>query len=223
MYDTEMQVRNTKNIPRRSRYYHAVLDSSLLDPGVINFNDLPDSCLIFITPFDLFGKGRYCYKFHLECEEEPGLRLSDGAVRIFLNTRGTNDEEVRPELVELLHYMESTTAQTAGSCRSEKIRTIQAHMERIRKNEEIGVKYMLSMEEKFELREEGKAEGELTKLIDQIRKKMDRNQSIAQIAEDLIEEESLIEKIYNTITENPMLDTEDILEKTELLPDEYDY
>ena len=45
-------------------------------PGMRSFNLLNDTCIIMITPFDLFGKGKYCYTFHPYCEEEPDLRIA---------------------------------------------------------------------------------------------------------------------------------------------------
>ena len=44
------------------------------------------------------------------CEEEPGCVLEDGATRIFLNTRGTNDDEVSEELAEFLPIEEIADA-----------------------------------------------------------------------------------------------------------------
>lgn len=41
-----------------------------------------------------------------ELRVSPELTLEDGATRIFLNTRGTNDDEVSKELREFLHYLE---------------------------------------------------------------------------------------------------------------------
>ena len=94
IYNTESQKRRNTDLIKRSRFYQGVIDSSLLAPGTRSFNLLNDTCIIMITPFDLFGKGRYCYTFHPYCEEEPDLRLEDGAVRIFLNSHGTNRNEV---------------------------------------------------------------------------------------------------------------------------------
>ena len=70
---------------------------------------LIDTFNIIITPFDLFGEGRYCYTFHARCDENPSLVLEDGATRIFLNTRGTNRNEVSEELIQFLEYMEQST------------------------------------------------------------------------------------------------------------------
>ena len=114
VYDTEVQKKNTKNLPKRSRLYHGVIDSKLLEPGTVDYNQLPDSYVIMIMPFDVVGQGLYRYTFEMMCKEVPGLRLGDGATRIFLNTRGTVRGDVSNELAELLKYMEDTTAERAG-------------------------------------------------------------------------------------------------------------
>ncbi len=115
-----------------------------------------------ITPFDLFGKGRYCYTFHPYCEEEPDLRLDDGAVRIFLNSHGTNRNEVSEELVALLEYMETMDADKIGDD-SENLKKLHDYVEQIKASEEIGVKYMQKWEEleyeREDAREEGREEG----------------------------------------------------------------
>ena len=163
IYNTEVQQKNTQNLPRRSRYYQGMIDSKLLEPGTIDFNQLNNVFLIIISPFDLFGKDKYMYTFQMTCKEVPEMELGDGAVRIFLNTRGKNDNEVNPELVELLKYMESTTKKTAAECKSSRIKTIQKHIDLIKSNKEVGVKYMQEWEErelyKLELRAEAMAEG----------------------------------------------------------------
>ena len=118
--------------------------------------------IIMITPFDLFGKGRYCYTFHPYCEEEPDLRLDDGAVRIFLNSHGTNRNEVSEELVALLEYMETMDADKIGDD-SENLKKLHEYVEQIKASEEIGVKYMQKWEEleyeREDAREEGREEG----------------------------------------------------------------
>ena len=74
---------------------------------------LIDTFNIMITPFDLFGEGRYCYTSHARCDENPSLVLKDGATRIFLNTRGTNRDEVSEKLIQFLEYMEQSTLNVA--------------------------------------------------------------------------------------------------------------
>ena len=55
VYDTEVQKEDTNNLPKRSRYYQAMIDSKLLLPGEVDFNKLNQVYIILITPFDLFG------------------------------------------------------------------------------------------------------------------------------------------------------------------------
>ena len=69
IYNSEMQAFNTRNLPRRSRYYQSVLDAGLLEPGTIDFNHLANVYLITIAPFDLFGKRLCRYTFKMRCEE----------------------------------------------------------------------------------------------------------------------------------------------------------
>ena len=160
IYDAEVQEKNTGNLAKRSRFYQALIDSTLLAPGRdVSFHHLPESYLIMITPFDLWGYGKYRYTFRMRCEEQPDLYLEDGIGRIFLNTRGTNDGEVNPELAELLHYMENSTDETAEMCRSEKVRELHRRVSEVKASEEFGVKYMQAWEEKIYERREGKEEG----------------------------------------------------------------
>lgn len=164
VYNTEVQNRNTYNLPKRSRLHNGIIDSRLLPPGAIDFNQLNDVYIIMIMPFDLFGEGKYRYTFSMHCDELPDLRLKDGATRIFLNTRGTDPEGVSTELIELLRYFENTTERTASGTSSLRIKRMQQKIHAIKCSDEIGVKYMNAWEEKILDRQEafaeGKAEGE---------------------------------------------------------------
>ena len=146
---------------KRSRFYQSLIDSSLLEPGAINFNQMNDTCIIMITPFDLFGEGRYQYTFRSRCDENPALSMEDGAIRIFLNSHGKNPEEVSPELTEFLKYMESTDAALAENSANEKLKKIHKHVSQIKASEEMGVKYMQKWEEKVLDIEKGREEGRI--------------------------------------------------------------
>ena len=158
-YNAEAQQKNTYNLPKRMRFYQAHLDVSLLKPGEDDFNQLNDSFMVMIMPFDLFGKGRYRYTFENYCIEEPGLRLNDHAVKVFLNTRGTNDDEVDDELIEFLRYMENSKTLSGEAGCSERLRRIHRQVSLVKANQELGVKYMREWEEKKEIRDEGRQEG----------------------------------------------------------------
>ena len=82
VYDTEVQKRDTKDLPKRSRLYNSMIDSKLLMPGSASYNDLNDVYIIMIAPFDMFGKGLYRYTFNMVCKEVPEVTLADGATSL---------------------------------------------------------------------------------------------------------------------------------------------
>ena len=97
----------------------------------------------------------------MSCDEIPGLKLHDGATRIFLNTHGTDAEGVSEELIQLLRYFEQTTEENAAGSHSQKIEKLQKRVEEIKRNEEVGIRYMNAFEEKMWGRREGREEGEM--------------------------------------------------------------
>ena len=158
VYDTEVQQRNTKNLPKRSRYYQGIIDSGILESGETDYNKLNNVYIIIITPFDLFGEGEYMYTFRMSCKECDGLDLNDGATRIFLNTKGKKEENVSKELVELLHYIEKSTDETDSKCQSKSIHMLHEKIKKIKDSEDMGEKYMHRWEERVYDRAEATAE-----------------------------------------------------------------
>lgn len=227
VYNVEAQKENTKNLPHRSRFYQALIDSKLLDPGEVDFSNMKDCYSIIIAPFDLFGRGLYQYTFQMTCAE-TGQPLKDGATRIFLNTHGKNSEDISPELKELLYYMEHTTEEI--SCSTSRLQEIKNHVNIVKSSEEIGVKYMQEWEEKIlekrkaraeglaegraeghaEGRAEGRTEGETFRFIQLIKKKIQKSKSLIQIADELEEEPTNIQSLYECVTQNINLTVEEI-------------
>ena len=211
VYDTEAQKEDTKNLPKRSRFYQAVLDSNLLPPGSVDFNKLNRAFIILIMPFDPFGKGFYKYTFRMKCEECPDLDLQDDVTRIFLNCHGTHPEMVSPELIELLHYMEKSTNEVAGSCTSQKIKLLHQKVCQIRSNKKMEAKFMRAWEEREIERqkafaegeeagiETGKTQGKNDLLKSQVKKKLEKKYSKEQIADMLEEDVATNEAIINEL------------------------
>ena len=205
IYEVEAQKENTHNLPKRSRLYQGIIDSKLLPPGVADFNLLNEVLIVLITPFDLFGYGLYRYTFQMRCEEVPELKLDDGATRIFLNTRGKHPELVSPELIELLKYMERSTDEVSGECKSKRIQEMHRRVCQIKASEKTEVKYMQSWEERIMIKQEGIAEGriegEKALLKSLIEKKMAKKYSAEQISEmlevDVSEVENIMKEIQN--------------------------
>ena len=199
LYYTEMQQKDTKNLRRRSRYYQAQLDVSLLEPGSKDFNLLNDSCLILVAPFDIFERGLYRYTFATFCKECPDLKLEDGATRVFINTKGKNKWVFSQEFLDFMEYLTNTTDEVAEKTESCRIKRIHEQVKRIRLSEKMGVKYMQLWEEKAYIREEGLeqglAEGRDKHLINIICKKLAKAKSLDQIADEVEESLELVEKI----------------------------
>ena len=83
-----MQVSDTKELPKKSRYYQSMLDLQLIDKGQF-YDELKRSYVIFICPFDSYGKGRHIYAYENICKEDKSISMGDEAVKIFLNAKGT--------------------------------------------------------------------------------------------------------------------------------------
>ena len=97
-YNLEMQVKNNKNpdtytyvLPKRSRYYQALLDIDLLQKGQ-PYDLLPPTFIIFICVFDFFEQGNYVYTLKKRCLENLELELPDEATTMILNTKGTHGD-----------------------------------------------------------------------------------------------------------------------------------
>ncbi len=69
VYDVEMQTGNTRNLPKRSRYYQSIIDINLLMKGS-GYQSLRKSYVIFICTFDPFGAGRHIFRFENRCLED---------------------------------------------------------------------------------------------------------------------------------------------------------
>ena len=115
VYDMEPDKNNDHNavraLPRRVRFYHAVIDGNSLNSGE-SYKQLKDVFVILITPYDPLNGQRMIYTIRNMCQEMPFLPYEDGAQTIFLYTKGTEGDPPK-ELRELLYYMENTTEENA--------------------------------------------------------------------------------------------------------------
>ena len=216
VYNTEMQAKERDDLQKRSRYYQSLMDTSLLEPGAADYNQLNDSYIIMILTFDLFGEGNYKYTFLPQCQESPNTILQDGTTRIFLNTRGHNKENVSQELIDFLHYIENSTEETAAAINSKRIHRIHERVCRVRTNEQVGVRYMQAWEERIYDREDGREMGrkeqDIIKTISLIKKNMARGLSLKDIADFLDEDISEVQKIANLIQQHPEADVDTLYE-----------
>ncbi len=209
-YNTEMQPKKRNDLQKRSRYYQSLMDTSLLEPGITDYNLLKDSYIILIMTSDLLGLGKYVYTFKAQCQEAQEYLLEDGATRIFLNTKGKNRDEVSEELIDFLRYVENSTDETVASIESERIQRIHKRVCKVRTNEQVGVRYMQAWEERIydkeEAREEGFSEGMCVRTISLVKRNLSKGVSVSDIAQFMDEAEDSIEKMADMIRCHPEAD-----------------
>ena len=222
VYDIEIQKVNTRELPKRSRYYQGMMDLQLIDSGQ-PYKKMNQSYVIFICLEDVFGKNRHIYTFENICREDPGIKLRDGAIKIFLNAKG-NLNDVSSELRAFLDYLggkksEDEYVQKLERAVKEAKRNRKWRHEymtllmRDQENQEIGEERGRRegrLEGMREGRLEGQLEGELRKLVSLIRKKQLRGYQKEQIADLLEEDIQTVEKISRMISAHPEEDDQGI-------------
>lgn len=218
VYTLEMQLRNTGELPMRSRYYQSVIDINMLQKG-LDYKLLKKSYVIFICTFDLFGRGLPVYHFENLCREDPSVRLEDGAENIFLNTKGSR-KDIDAELRGLLDYFESLVPQDTFTGELEEA-VIAARLHREWRQEYMKLEMMMrdSREEgKTAGRKEGRKEGRTERTIELVCRKLAKGKKIETIAEELEEDLDEIRHLCDIAAKYaPDFDTEKILK--ELLRD----
>ena len=81
-FDIEMQMEDTKEIPKRARFYQAMRDSETLSKGE-KYRNLKELYIIFICPNDIFGKGRAVYRFKNLEVDDPKIEMGDLSFKNF--------------------------------------------------------------------------------------------------------------------------------------------
>lgn len=152
LYDAEMQNKNGKSLdmialPKRSRYYQALMDSESLRKG-ISYHFLHDSYVIFICTFDPFNQGKYVYTFENTCQEDKELTLNDRMVKVFFYTK-SKQEGIPESIRKLFDYIED------GIVRDELTQELDDEVKKIRNDDEWWTAYMKSVTWEMDARYEG--------------------------------------------------------------------
>ena len=103
--NVEVQTGHKKELPKRSRDYQSVADVSTTSTGT-KYRDLPENILIFICTFDPFDRDFPRYTFQYICNEDKRLKLKDGSLRIFLNTKANGLSALDQKLQAFYHYLQ---------------------------------------------------------------------------------------------------------------------
>ena len=160
IYNIEMQNVNEGNLPKRSRCYHAVMDTNAMNKKTMRtYNDMPEAFVIFICKFDLFHQGRHIYTFKNFCCEDKNIELGDFSQSIFLNAKGVIND-VSPELKAFLNLVIGQSSDDPF------IHEIEEMIEIARHNSEWRREYMMALMRERETLEKGRLEGRREGLIE---------------------------------------------------------
>ena len=202
VFDVEMQKRNEGNIPKRTRFYQALIDAPMLKSGERGFDSLKPAYIVVICGFDLYGYGLYRYTFDNRCKEIPDLVMGDECSKIILNTKGESEAGVDRALIDFLHYVEKSSEENVPEDCDERLKHLHKKIHQIKMSEEMGVSYMKMEERDRLIRAEGRAEGE-ARLVGVIRKKVSKNMSAADIADWLETGREEVERTIELLGAHP--------------------
>ena len=91
-FDVEIQQDNESASPKRARYHSGLMDMNTLNPGQ-DFDELPESYVIFITSDDILGYGFPIYHIDRHIKEADDS-FQDEAHIIYVNSRKQEDTEL---------------------------------------------------------------------------------------------------------------------------------
>ena len=107
--DVEIQQDNEGASPKRARYYSGLMDMNTLNPRQ-DFDELPESYVIFITKNDTLGYGLPIYHINRKIEE-VSESFQDEAHIIYVNSKRQEDTE----LGKLMHDLHCKNAKDMHS------------------------------------------------------------------------------------------------------------
>ncbi|MCR5509768.1 MAG: hypothetical protein K6F54_02240 [Lachnospiraceae bacterium] len=147
IYDIEPEnkVGEKKNLPRRNRYYSAIIDARNLKTGV-NYDKLPELVIITILSFDPFDLGDMYYEANTILKTHPLYPYDDGIRRLFFYTGGTNNisnDNNGKAIADMLRYIQDSHD---INVMNDDIRDLDNIVSEVRKSEEVSIEYMKSWE-----------------------------------------------------------------------------
>lgn len=147
-------------------------------------------------------------KMFLEMLFGVPIEINDGVTSIYLSTHGTNKDEVSKELVNFLDFVRAKAEGNNKDYGDAFVKQLQKSIEEIKQSREWGDRYMwleLMLEDEFdEGLEKGKAigftDGERSKLVSLVRKKIEKGNTMEEIADILEEDISVIREVVGKLT-----------------------
>ena len=185
-YNVEIQQESEGASPKRARYHSGLLDMNTLNAGQ-EYEELPDSYVIFITRDDVLGKGLPIYHANRVIEETGGI-FGDGSHIIYVNSSIQDDTA----LGQLMHDLHCKNAEEMYSeILAKRVSELKETEEGKGSMCEVLEEMMKEMLQEGELR--GEAKGELKKARKTAEALFQKGMPIKEIAEVIGEKEETVE------------------------------
>ena len=98
-FNVEVQRTNSGAVPQRARYYMGLIDTRYFPSGTKDYKNLTDTCVIFITEFDVLGYDLPIYHISRRIDENNAL-FNDGGKIVYVNAEKRYD---KTQLSMLMH------------------------------------------------------------------------------------------------------------------------
>ena len=98
-FNVEVQRTNAGAVPQRARYYMGLIDTRYFPSGTKDYRELSDTCVIFITEFDVLGYDLPIYHISRKIDENNAL-FNDGSKIVYVNAEKRYDNT---QLSMLMH------------------------------------------------------------------------------------------------------------------------
>ena len=152
VFNIEMQTsKDMEELVKRTRFYQSILDMYHIQKGQ-KYTTLNDSYIIFICTFPVFTGNRHKYTFKNICIEDHDIVLNDGATKLFLSTKGTQNDVSKP-LQAFLDYIDGQEAT------DELLRDIDDAVYEVKHCEAWKEEYVMLSMDHYKYWKEGMAEG----------------------------------------------------------------
>ena len=100
--NVEVQKSDDDDHVKRVRFNISNIDTTFTEKG-LDYKELPDIYVVFLSKFDVFGEGRTIYHLGMAIQE-TGTSVNDGVYRIFANCAVDDGSDI----AELMQYFKNT-------------------------------------------------------------------------------------------------------------------
>lgn len=171
-YDVEMQRTDQKALERRIRYYQSGIDRTLLEKGV-DYEELPESYIIFVCDFDYYKRGLACYERVSTIKGCEDVAFVDGSHAFILNSH-YSEANASKDVVEFLDYIRTNDDGTpATGALLEKAKEMVNEVRHDKTKEVAYMTWAMSIRDaRKEGREEGREESRVETLCSLVYKKL---------------------------------------------------